>query len=338
MSEEAENSWSSVDFFRIPRTALDLADAAFEGGEAAFEGREGAFHRRQLFHDHVEAAVDEHAALFEGVQSLGLVRLIGHAAPEGWRGCVPPIERRALSLAGRASAGTVCLAPMNMRMHVVAGVAIAVGGVANTALAAEEAFSLAAAISLAAQPPESAPTPTSDTTSAARVDLSQDAPKPFASAGSHWGSVGLGITPSFAGDSFGFNGTFSYSYFLIDGVEIAGELGTWYYAQDGDDAFGVNPCAVLRWHFWRADDLKTTVYADTGIGFMVSNDDIPFDGTSFNFTPRMGVGFTRQLTDSGWRLQGGLRWNHVSNARILSDSNNPSRDGPLLYVNFIFPF
>jgi len=326
---------------------LDLPDAAFEGGEAAFEGREGAFHRRQLFHDHVEAAVDEHAALFEGVQSLGVVRLIGHAAPEGWRGCVPPIERRALSFAGRAGAGTVCFAPMKMRMHVVAGVAIAVGGVATPALAAEEAFSLAAAISLAQDQPSTSATPTSGTTARdffggtgdgtpARIDLNR--PDEFASAGSHWGSFGLGITPSFAGDSFGFNGTFSYSYFLIDGVEIAGELGSWYYAQDGDDAFGVNPCAVLRWHFWRADDLKTTVYADTGIGFMVSNDDIPFDGTSFNFTPRMGVGFTRQLTDSGWRLQGGVRWNHVSNARILSDSNNPSRDGPLLYVNFIFPF
>lgn len=334
MSEEEARDWASVDLFSIPRPALDLADASFEGGEAAFEGREGAFHRRQLFHDDVEAAVDEHPVLFEGVEAWGWVGVVGHA----WARVVP---LEGLSLAGRAGAGTVCLRPMKMSMHIVAtvaGVAIAGAVVATPAHAAGEAFSMAAAISLASEPPPATAATTSDTTSAARVDLSLASPAPFASAGSHWGSFGLGITPSFAGDSVGFNGTFSYSYFLIDGVEMAGELGAWYYAQDGDDAFGVNPNAVLRWHFWRSDDLKTTVYADTGIGFMVSNDKIPSDGTSFNFTPRMGVGFTRQLTDSGWRLQGGVRWNHVSNARITGDSNNPSRDGPLLYVNFIFPF
>jgi len=331
VSEDEESDWSSVDLFGIPRPTLDLADAAFEGGEAAFHGREGAFHRRQLFHDDVEAAVDEHAVLFEGVETWGWVGVVGHA----WARVVP---FEGLSLAGRAGAGTVCLRPMKMSMHVVAGVAIAGAVVAGRAHAADEAFSMAAAISLASEPPPATAATTSDTTSAARLDLSQGASAPFASAGSHWGSFGLGVTPSFAGDSVGFNGTFSYSYFLIDGVEMAGELGSWYYAQDGDDAFGINPCAVLRWHFWRSEDARTTFYADTGIGFMVSNDDIPFDGTSFNFTPRMGVGFTQQLTDSGWRLQGGLRWNHVSNARITGDSNNPSRDGPLLYVNFIFPF
>lgn len=331
MSEEGERDWASVDLFGIPRPALDLADAAFESGEAAFEGREGAFHRRQLFHDHVEAAVDEHAALFEGVEALGVVGWIAHGTPQKDRD-------RALSLTGTADAGTVCFAPMKMSMHVVAGMALTSVVAIAPAHAAEESLSLAAAISLASEPPAPTGTEGVNDPSVGYCGFSTDQPKRFASAGSHWGSFGLGATPSFAGDSVGLNATFSYSYFLIDGVEIAGELGTWYYDQDGDNAFGVNPCAVLRWHFWRSDDARTTFYADTGIGFMVSNDKIPFDGTSFNFTPRMGVGMTYQLTDSGWRLQTGLRWNHVSNARITSDSNNPSRDGPLLYVNFIFPF
>jgi hypothetical protein len=70
----------------------------------------------------------------------------------------------------------------------------------------------------------------------------------------------------------------------------------------------------------------------------VSTDDVPNDGTSFNFTPRLGVGFTRQLTDSGIRLEGGLRWAHISNARITGDADNPARDSAMLYVGLIFPF
>jgi hypothetical protein len=227
---------------------------------------------------------------------------------------------------------------MKMSMHVVAGLVLTNAVAISPAHAAEETFPITTAhLSLADEVAGSA-ADAHDSVGLASFEDSTQAVVAFASAGSHWGSFGLGATPSFAGDSVGLNATFSYSYFLIDGVEIAGELGTWYYDQDGDNAFGVNPCAVLRWHFWRSDDARTTFYADTGIGFMVSNDKIPFDGTSFNFTPRMGVGMTHQLTDSGWRLQTGLRWNHVSNARITGDSNNPSRDGPLLYVNFIFPF
>lgn len=160
----------------------------------------------------------------------------------------------------------------------------------------------------------------------------------FTQEGSHWGTFGFGATQSFTGNSTGLNTTFSYSYFLIDGVEAVGELGGWYYNQKGPNAFGINPSAVLRWHFWRAEDLKTTVYFDAGIGVALFTDQVPNGGTSFDFTPRFGFGLTRQITDEGWRLQAGLRWNHVSNARILGDHRNPARDGPLLYFGLIVPF
>jgi Lipid A 3-O-deacylase (PagL) len=186
-------------------------------------------------------------------------------------------------------------------------------------------FSLAAAAAAEAQ-------------NGATTEIQPQAVFRYAQEGSHWGGVGFGITPSVEADSFGVNGTFSYTYFLVDGVEITGEAGAWFYSQDGDDAIAINPCAVLRWHFWQSEDFKTTAYIDGGIGVLFSNDNIPYDGTSFNFTPRFGVGFTRQLTDSGWRLQGGLRWNHVSNARITGDLDNPSRDGPMLYFGVLFPF
>jgi hypothetical protein len=169
-------------------------------------------------------------------------------------------------------------------------------------------------------------------------DLTTQARLAFTKEGSHWGVFGGGITQAFYGNATGFNATFSYSYFLIDNVEVAGEIGGWFYNQRGANAVGLNPAAILRWHFWRSDDLKTTVYFDAGIGFALFSNQVPYNGTSFDFTPRFGFGLTQQINDEGWRLQAGLRWNHVSNARILGDAQNPSRDGPLLYFGLIVPF
>jgi hypothetical protein len=169
-------------------------------------------------------------------------------------------------------------------------------------------------------------------------DFEIKAAKPaFGDEGGHWGTVGFGISPSAYGDGVGYNPTFTYSYFLADGIEMAGELGGWYYDQDGDNAFAINPCAVIRWHFWRSESKDTTVYFDGRIGVLISDDKIPFDGTSFNFTPGFGFGATHRLTDR-WRLQAGIRWSHVSNARIRGEEDNPSRDGPLFYTGIIFEF
>jgi len=47
---------------------------------------------------------------------------------------------------------------------------------------------------------------------------------------------------------------------------------------------------------------------------------------------------TRRITDGGVRLQAGVRWAHISNARIKGDDDNPSRDSAMLYVALVFPF
>ena len=72
--------------------------------------------------------------------------------------------------------------------------------------------------------------------------------------------------------------------------------------------------------------------------FLFTGDDVPPDGTSINFTPRAGMGVTRALDDSGTRLMVGVRWAHISNARIEGDGENPSRDSVMGYVGVIWPF
>ncbi len=172
------------------------------------------------------------------------------------------------------------------------------------------------------------------TASAAMLQGEAAAPK-YGEEGSRWWTIGAGVANDFS-DGTDLNLFGAYSYFLADEIEFSAELGLWYYAQTGDDTGGINPNMILRWHFY--NDQDWTVYTDIGIGLVFTADDVPPDGTSINFTPRAGLGVTRALDDSGTRLMVGVRWAHISNARIEGDGENPSRDSVMGYVGVIWPF
>lgn len=169
---------------------------------------------------------------------------------------------------------------------------------------------------------------------------SGEAPAPsvaeFGAADTRWWSLGTGVAFDFEdGTSFNVHG--SLSYFIAENIEAVGEVGAWYYSQPGEDAIGVNPAFVLRWHFLNKG--SWTAFADIGIGALLVSSDVPADnGTSFNFTPRAGIGLTYALDDAGTRLQLGLRWAHVSNARITGHDDNFGVDAAMPYVGVVFPF
>lgn len=157
----------------------------------------------------------------------------------------------------------------------------------------------------------------------------------YATAESKWWTLGAGVAYDFDGSTdIPLRG--AYSYFLGDGVEFSLELGGWYFAQEGDDAVGASISTIFRWHFYRKD--PWTAYVDAGIGVMGASDEVPDGGTTFNFLPQAGAGVTRRLNDRGLRLQVGLRWHHISNARSQGDDENPDRDAAMLYGGLIFPF
>ena len=128
----------------------------------------------------------------------------------------------------------------------------------------------------------------------------------------------------------------AYSYFLSEDVEWSLELNGWHFEQEGNDAWGINPVMIFRWHFINTG--AWSAYIDGGVGVLLATDKVPEGGTNLDFTPRLGVGITKQLTDAGARLQLGVRWHHISNARIEDDARNPSRDAPMIYGAVVFPF
>lgn len=160
-------------------------------------------------------------------------------------------------------------------------------------------------------------------------------PARFGDAGSRWWTVGAGFANDLH-ESTDINLHGAYGYFLIEHVEFSLELAAWHFEQRGDDALGINPAMLFRWHFVNED--PWSVFVDAGIGLLFTNDNVPEGGTSADFTPRVGIGATRRITPGGARLQAGLRWHHLSNARILGDLTNPSRDGLLLYAGVQWPF
>ncbi len=189
------------------------------------------------------------------------------------------------------------------------------------------------------------------TTSAAAQDATTDStlgvnpslrlessPPPFGQAGTrYWGVLGGAAVALDADDnSTDYNAAITYHYFLLDDFEIIGELGGWYFAQDGNDAAGVNPGFTLRWHFLNRQ--SWTLYADTGIGLLLASDNVPATGTSFDFMPRAGGGVTFRLNNRGLRGYIGARWHHVSNAQINGADRNPDRNGVAIYAGVMFPF
>lgn len=168
----------------------------------------------------------------------------------------------------------------------------------------------------------------------AQIDLTPGR-QPFGTANTSWITVGGGISSDLEDRTDGAV-YFDYSYFVAKNIELIGELSLWYLDnQEGSEA-GLNPAVVFRWHFY--NEGKWSLFADLGVGVMFSTDDVPDEGTSVNFTPRVGAGFTRELADNGLRLQVGVRWAHISNARIQGNDENPSRDSVMLFAGLMWPF
>ncbi len=179
----------------------------------------------------------------------------------------------------------------------------------------------------------SLPTPSSK--DFARESSTAEVPAEFASAGSWWWTLGGSFADDFSNNQdFAVYG--SVRHFIADGWEFGGQLNLRYIKQKGEDTYGINPVMIFRYHFYRTD--HWTLFADAGIGVMLTTDNVPDGATSFNFTPRVGAGLTRKLSDSGARLELGVTWMHISNARIKGDRNNESRDAPQIYAGVIFPF
>ncbi|MBA4028535.1 MAG: hypothetical protein C0475_05285 [Planctomyces sp.] len=162
------------------------------------------------------------------------------------------------------------------------------------------------------------------------------APVAFGDPGPWYVTLGAGSAVDFtdAVDTLGFA---RFSTFLGKDLEFGFEVGGWFIAQEGPDTGGASLVFDTRYHFWHSRDALWTAFGEAGIGVIWTGRQVPVGGTDVNFLPRAGAGMTYLLDGQGTRLTFGLRWHHISNARINGDDRNPSRNGLMGYVGVQLP-
>jgi len=135
-------------------------------------------------------------------------------------------------------------------------------------------------------------------------------------------------------DSEAFLGV-GFSYFVATRLSLEVEIGGWYFNVEEGSAWGISPNLLIRWHFWESSDQRWTVFGDAGAGLLLATENVPSTGSDFNFTPQLGLGFSRDIGNDN-RLVAGLRWHHISNANTRGD--NPGQDSLLFFAGVSFPF
>jgi len=164
----------------------------------------------------------------------------------------------------------------------------------------------------------------------------------FGAAGSSWLSLTAGVMFDNS-DNIDYSLRLTYHQFLARDFEINLGLTGWFHDQPEENEASGSFDLGFRYHFLNDTERGWSVYADTGIGLMLSSGNVPELGTSYNFTPRAGVGLTMLLPENlggavGARLDLGLGWQHYSNASTSSSRNNPARDSLIVRLGVIFPF
>lgn len=159
--------------------------------------------------------------------------------------------------------------------------------------------------------------------------------RPFGTKDTQHIMVGTLLAPDFVGNLDN-NIHGQWTYFLIDDLEVGAEVALWSFYQD-NSTVGVSTSLVIRHHIYQAP--RWSFFGEVGIGVLAATDNVPDDGTNFNLMPRAGVGFTYKLfEDQPTRLIAGVRWHHISNARLAGEERNPARDAPCLYAGVLFDF
>ncbi len=133
-------------------------------------------------------------------------------------------------------------------------------------------------------------------------------------------------------DTFGLVGA-GASHFFAKGHSVNLELNGLAFDQPGDDAVGANLNFLVRSHWIRGENWS--VYIDGGAGILGTTESVPAPGSTFNFTPQVGLGSTFNINDEQ-RMMLGVRWHHISNAGLYSP--NPGLDTVMGYVAVDFPF
>jgi hypothetical protein len=136
------------------------------------------------------------------------------------------------------------------------------------------------------------------------------------------------------------SGVAGVSHYFAERHAIRAEMVGYFLDNDGDspdadDAFAPGLNVGLRWHFLERERLTFFIEGIAGLFYGAHN--FPQRGTHFNFNEQFGVGATYRI-EGNVHLTGGVRYMHISNARIRGEDENPSFDGLGGFFGILFSY
>lgn len=125
------------------------------------------------------------------------------------------------------------------------------------------------------------------------------------------------------------SGAVGAGYFVFDNLSLSLEACGYRALQSGQhgigrDAWMYGVSGVMRHHLIRFE--RMTFFADVSFGPVEATERVPARGTYFNFVTRTGIGSTYHLKDNLYLISG-VRYFHISNAKIEGRLRNPSING-----------
>lgn len=160
---------------------------------------------------------------------------------------------------------------------------------------------------------------------AARAD------EPNLARGGNWTLASYGAySHSFTGPraSIG-SGTVGIGRYLWNDFSLNAELGYYRNDQKGPDADIAAADLLIRHHI--LDRGRFSLFLDAGASVSYADRRTPSSGTYFNFMEEAGIGSTFQLQDN-LHLLSGVRFFHLSNARLDGPNRNPSINAYQFYL------
>ena len=127
--------------------------------------------------------------------------------------------------------------------------------------------------------------------------------------------------------------TVGASYYFVDNMSLGLEASGFGFAQPGDNAGAAAGGVVFRHHV--ISTRRGTFFLDLAASVAEASPDVPPGGTRFNFIEQAGMGITCPLRGNAHLLVG-IRYLHLSNARIEGDDRNPSLNGVVGYAGLVF--
>lgn len=166
----------------------------------------------------------------------------------------------------------------------------------------------------------------------ATPEASKAGSNPFTSG--RWTLVGYGSAAVGKTARKIYAGHVGLGYYFVDNLSVNLEAVGYFIDQKNETSAG-SLDLLPRWHYLRSRNLS--LYLDASAGLIYSDKRLGESGTHFNFTLQGGLGATYDLTE-GFIPMTGVRWLHISNARLQGKDRNVGFDSPMFYLGVMTPF